>query len=37
MTEKIEFDRDRAIQYDLDIRKAIPGLVYSGLAIALFQ
>lgn len=24
-TAKIEFDRDRAIQYDLDIRKAIPG------------
>ncbi len=26
MTEaKIEFDRERANQYDLDIRKAIPG------------
>jgi tRNA (cmo5U34)-methyltransferase len=39
MTEaKIEFDRDRATQYDLDIRKAIPGYEsLHGMAQSLLQ
>lgn len=35
---KIEFDRDRATQYDLDIRKAIPGYEsLHGMAYSLLQ
>ena len=38
MTAKIEFDRDRANQYDLDIRKAIPGYeALHGMAHSLLQ
>ena len=39
MTEaKIEFDRERASQYDLDIRKAIPGYeALHGMAYSLLQ
>ena len=37
-TAKIEFDRDRAHQYDLDIRKAIPGYeALHGMADSLLQ
>ena len=37
-TAKIEFDRERASQYDLDIRKAIPGYeALHGMAYSLLQ